>query len=151
MGTQRFALGCLLMLAAGVTVAGDWTDEPVASVYWQIPFARDAMSRREQYWGLQLSQTSRDRLGDMVSSFDSPHRPPVVNFRIGRKGLDGLYVYGVNTLTPAVFNMAEKDSSVWLVVGGSVAAAVALSLSASGGGVSTSRQGHPQVGTVFDD
>ncbi len=119
---------CMLPLAITQAYAGEFTAEPSATAYWQIPLASSQTGKDRHAFGFRMDQVVRDNTGNLVSSFSAPLRPAVVDFRFNDKGLKGVYVYGVNTATPAILKAAEGDSTVWWVVGGTVAAAAALAI-----------------------
>lgn len=109
---------CALPLAITQVYAGEFTTEPAATVYWQIPLAVSKTGKEQQAFGLRLDQVVRDNTGNLVSSFSAPLRAPTVDFRFNENGLRGVYLHGVNLASPAIMKAAEGDSTVWWVVGG---------------------------------
>ena len=127
----------LLPFVAGKGIAGDFITEPVATAYLSVPLFASRRGNEQPLFGLRLDQVERDNTGNRLTSLYSPSRPPLVNFSFNHKGVEGVYVNGVNTVTPTILKAGASDSSVWWIVGGSaVAAGIALSL--SGGRVATS-------------
>lgn len=119
---------CMLPLAISQAYAGEFTTEPSATAYWQIPFASSQTGKERHAFGFRMDQVVRDNTGNLVSSFSAPLRPAVFDFRFNENGLKGVYVYGVNTTSPAILKAAEGDSTVWWAVGGTVAAAATLAI-----------------------
>lgn len=136
---------CLLPLAISQAYASEFTAEPSATAYWQIPLASSQTGKDRHAFGFRMDQVVRDNTGNLVSSFSAPLRPAVVDFRFNDKGLKGVYVYGVNTATPAIMKAAEGDSTVWWIVGGTVGAAVALAVISENDNGGTSGEGGAPV------
>jgi hypothetical protein len=119
---------CALPLAYAQAQAVEFTSEPAATAYWQIPLAVSKTGKEQQAFGFRLDQVMRDNTGNLVSSFSAPQRAAAVDFRFNDKGLSGVYVHGVNMATPAVMKAAGGDDMVWWIVGGTVAGMVGLAI-----------------------
>lgn len=120
---------CLLPLAITQAYAAEFTTEPAATAYWQIPLAVSKTGKERQAFGLRLDQVVRDNTGNLMSSFSAPLRAPVVDFRFNDQGLRGVYVHGVNMASPAIMKANDDDDgAVWWIVGGTVAGMVGLAV-----------------------
>ncbi|MEQ1591847.1 MAG: hypothetical protein ABL892_05600 [Thiobacillaceae bacterium] len=119
----------ILMTLSSPTYAADLSPASMLSAYLNIPFGTNQTSRRQALFGLRVDQVWSGREG-AISLLSDPMRPPLVDFRFKSGGVDGIYVNGVNTVTPSILRAAEGDSSVWVILGSSAVAAVALALSA---------------------
>lgn len=111
---------CALPLAFAQSQANEFTAEPSATVYWQIPLAVSLTGKEQHAFGLRMDQVVRDNTGNLVSSFAAPQRPALVDFRFNDSGLNGVYVHGVNMATPAFMQAAEGDGGTALWVFGGV-------------------------------
>lgn len=134
---------CLLPLAISQAYATEFTTEPAATAYWQIPLAVSKTGKERQAFGLRLDQVVRDNTGNLVSSFSAPLRAPAVDFRFNDQGLRGVYVHGVNLVSPAIMKAAEDDDDkmVWWIVGGTVAGMAGLAIWADNQGGSSAEGG----------
>ncbi len=119
---------CMLPLAITQAYAGEFTAEPSATAYWQIPLASSQTSKDRHAFGFRMDQVVRDNTGNLVSSFSAPLRPAIVDFRFNDKGVKGVYVHGVNTTSPAMMKAFEGLSTEGLIVGGVVLAATTLAV-----------------------
>ena len=127
----------LLPLALTQAYAGDFAAEPSATVYWQIPLNSSQTSKERQAFGFRMDQVARDHTGNLLSSFSAPLYAPAVDFRFNDKGLNGIYVHGVNMASPAIMKVAGGDDMVWWVVGGAVAGMAGLAIWADDKGGTT--------------
>lgn len=121
------ALG-LLPLAVFQAHAGEFTAEPSATVYWQVPLSASQTGKERHAFGFRMDQSVRDHTGNLVSSFSAPLFAPAVDFRFNDKGLRGIYVHGVNMASPAIMKVAGGDDMVWWIVGGTVAGMAGLAV-----------------------
>jgi hypothetical protein len=119
---------CALSLAVTQAYAGEFTTEPAATAYWQIPLSVSQTGKQRQAFGLRLDQSVRDNTGNLISSFSAPLRPAVVDFRFNDKGVKGIYVHGVNTISPTMMQLFDNISTEGLIVGGVVVAATTLAI-----------------------
>lgn len=119
---------CMLPLAITQAYAGEFTAEPSATAYWQIPLASSQTGKDRHAFGFRMDQVVRDNTGNLVSSFSAPLRPAIVDFRFNDKGVKGVYVHGVNTTSPAMMKAFEGLSTEGLIVGGVVLAATTLAV-----------------------
>ncbi len=119
---------CVLPLMLSQAYAGEFTTEPSATAYWQIPLAVSQTGKERHAFGFRMDQVVRDNTGNLISSFSAPLKPAVVDFRFNDRGMKGVYVYGVNTASPAIMKAAEGDSTMWWIVGGTVVGAAALAI-----------------------
>jgi hypothetical protein len=72
----------------------------------------------------------RDNTGNLVSSFSAPAKPALVNFRLNSKGVEGLYMNGVNMASPIMLKAMESSGSgAWTIIGSAALAAVGVALS----------------------
>jgi hypothetical protein len=129
-GTMKkfvLALG-LLPLAVSQAHAGEFTAEPSATVYWQVPLSASQTGTERQAFGFRMDQSVRDYSGNLVSSFSAPRYAPAVDFRFNDKGLRGIYVHGVNMASPAIMRVAGGDDMVWWIVGGTLAGMAGLAV-----------------------
>lgn len=110
------ALG-LLMLIGSQGHAAEFTAEPAATAYWQIPLAVSKTGKEQQAYGFRLDQVVRDNTGNMVSSFSTGTNVPVVDFRFNASGMEGVYVRGINMATPAVMKAGVEETVLWIVGG----------------------------------
>ena len=119
---------CLLPLAITQAYAGEFTAEPSATAYWQIPLTVSQTGKERHAFGFRMDQVVRDYTGNLVSSFSTGNRAPTVDFRFNDKGLRGVYVHGVNMASPAVMKVAGADDMVPWIVGGAVAGMAGLAI-----------------------
>lgn len=108
---------CALPLAIAQSQANEFTTEPSATVYWQIPLAASQTGHEQHAFGLRMDQVVRDNTGNLVSSFAAPQRAAIVDFRFNDSGLNGVYVHGVNMATPAIMKAAEGSTVLWIAGG----------------------------------
>lgn len=111
---------CALPLAIAQSQANEFTTEPSATVYWQIPLAASQTGHEQHAYGLRMDQVVRDNTGNLVSSFAAPQRAAIVDFRFNDSGLNGVYVHGVNMATPAIMKAAEGAGGTALWIAGGV-------------------------------
>lgn len=97
--------------------ATEFSTEPVATAYWQIPLAVSKTGKEQQAYGFRLDQTVRDNTGNLVSSFALGKQAPVVDFRFNAKGMEGVYVRGINMAAPAVMKAGVEETVLWIVGG----------------------------------
>jgi hypothetical protein len=103
-------------MAMSQAFAGEFTSEPAMTAYWQIPLVASKTGKNRQAFGLRLDQTVRDNTGNLISSFSSPLKPAVVDFRFNENGLRSVHVHGVNMASPAIMRAAEASGgSAWAV------------------------------------
>lgn len=120
---------CALPLAFMQSQAGEFAAEPAATAYWQVPLAVSKTGKEQQAFGLRFDQIVRDNTGNLVSSFSAPQRAALVDFRFNDRGLNGVYVHGVNMATPAIMKAAEGGGSTALwVAGGAVLGMVGIAI-----------------------
>ncbi len=86
--------------------------------------------KEQQAFGFRMDQVVRDNGGNLVSSFSTATRAPVVDFRFNATGMQGVYVRGVNMATPAIMK-AGVEETVWWIVGGVTLGAAALIIEAN--------------------
>lgn len=134
---------CAMSMALSQVYAGEFSSEPAATAYWQIPLAVSQTGKQRQAFGLRLDQTVRDNTGNLVSSFSAPLRPAIVDFRFNDQGLKSVYVHGVNMTAPAMMQLLEDLSMESIIVGGTVVAATTLAVVSArdNGGTSGSATG----------
>lgn len=121
---------CALPLAFAQSQASEFTTEPVATAYWQIPLTVSKTGKEQQAFGFRLDQVVRDNTGNLVSSFATAGRTPVVDFRFNASGMEGVYVRGVNMATPSVMKAGIEETVLW-IVGGTVLGMAALIVEAN--------------------
>jgi hypothetical protein len=119
---------CLLPFAISKAYAGEFTAEPAATVYWQIPLASTQSGMDRHAFGFRMDQVVRDNTGNLVSSFSAPLKPAVVDFRFTDKGVKGVYMNGINMTSPAMKNAFLDMSTEGLIVGGTLLAATTLAI-----------------------
>lgn len=127
---------CALPLAFAQSQAGEFATEPAATVYWQIPLAVSKTGKEQQAFGLRLDQVVRDNTGNLVSSFNSAGRVPVVDFRFNAIGMEGVYVRGINMAPPPLMKAGIEETVLW-IVGGVALGATALIIEANDHGGSS--------------
>lgn len=142
---------CALPLAISQAYAGEFTSEPAATAYWQIPLAVSQTGKQQQFFGLRMDQVVRDNTGNLVSSFSAPQRAPTVDFRFNDKGLSGVYMHGVNLTSPAIMKAAEGDTNVWWIVGGAaIGMGILATIADSDNGGSKGNVVMPECCIAFD-
>jgi len=137
---KKAALLALFALPFAFTQAqaGEFSTEPAATAYWEIPLGVTKTGKTQQAFGFRMDQVVRDNAGNLVSSFSGATRAPVVDFRFNASGMQGVYVRGVNMATPAIMKAAEGgDNTVWWIVGGTALAMTALIVEANDDGGSS--------------
>lgn len=124
-----------LSMAFAPVQAADFSIEPSATAYWEIPLGVSKTGKEQQAFGFRMDQNVRDNAGNLVSSFSGATRAPVVDFRFNAEGMQGVYVRGVNMAPPAAMKMGVEET-VWWIVGGVTLGAAALIIEANdhGGG-----------------
>ena len=128
---------CVLPFAFAQVQANEFTTEPAATAYWEIPLGTSKTGKEQQAFGFRMDQLVRDHAGNTVSSFATANRAPVVDFRFNAEGMQGVYVRGVNMAAPSVMKMGVEET-VWWIVGGFTLGAAALRIEANDhGGSST--------------
>lgn len=127
---------CALPLAFTQSQATEFTSEPAATAYWQVPLAVSKTGKGQQAFGFRMDQVVRDNAGNLVSSFAIGNRMPVVDFRFNASGMEGVYVRGVNMATPAVMKVGIEETVLW-IVGGVALGATALVIEANDHGGSS--------------
>ncbi|KAB2310991.1 hypothetical protein F8A87_07585 [Betaproteobacteria bacterium SCN2] len=111
---------CALPFAFMQSQAGEFAAEPAVTAYWQAPLAVSKTGKEQQAFGLRFDQVVRDNTGNLVSSFSTPQRAALVDFRFNDRGLNGVYVHGVNMATPAIMKAAEGTGGTALWIAGGV-------------------------------
>lgn len=128
---------CALPLVFAQAQASEFNTEPSATAYWEIPLGVSKTGKEQQAFGFRMDQVVRDNSGNLVSSFSTATRAPVVDFRFNAEGMQGVYVRGVNMANPAIMK-AGVEETVWWIVGGFALGAAALIIEANDhGGSST--------------
>lgn len=108
---------CLLSFVITQAYAGEFTAEPSATAYWQIPLVNSQMGKERHAFGFRMDQVVRDNMGNLVSSFSAPRHAPTVDLRFNSEGMQGVYVRGVNMATPSIIKMGVEETAMWVVGG----------------------------------
>ena len=124
------------LLAFTPVMAADFSVEPSATAYWEIPLGTSKTGKEQQAFGFRMDQNVRDHAGNLVSSFASANQP-VVDFRFNSEGMQGVYVRGVNMAAPSMMKMGVEETVLW-IVGGVALGAAALIIEANDHGGSSS-------------
>lgn len=126
----------LLSFAFAQTQASEFSAEPAATAYWEIPLGVSKTGKEQQAFGFRMDQNVRDNAGNMVSSFASASRAPIVDFRFNASGMEGVYVRGINMAAPSMMKMGVEETVLW-IVGGVTLGAAALIIEANDHGGSS--------------
>ena len=124
---------CALPFTFAQAQAADFTTEPAATAYWEIPLGTTRAGKGLQAFGLRMDQITHDSLG---SSYSTKTRAPVVDFRFNSLGMQGVYVRGVNMVPPGIMKLGVEEAVLW-IAGGFVLGATALIVEADNHGGST--------------
>jgi hypothetical protein len=117
---------CMLPFAIFQAYAGEFTAEPSATAYWQIPLASTQTGKERHAFGFRMDQVVRDNTGNLVSSFSAADHAPTVDLRFNTDGMQGVYVRGVNMATPSIMKMGVVDTALWVVGGFALGAAAMI-------------------------
>ncbi len=120
---KKTALLALCALALPLTVAqaqaSDFTTEPTATAYWQIPLGATRAGKAQPSFGLRMDHVTHDNLG---ASFFNPTQTPVVDFRFNATGMQGMFVRGINMANPGIMKMGMSEGALFLALSAGIVA-----------------------------
>jgi hypothetical protein len=97
MRINLFSVLCLILLVPVKSMALEPVNEAHAMFYYQVPFSASKSEQKKHSFGFRMDHTSYKH-GEMIRYQQLMNKTAAFDFKMGREGVQGVYVSGVDYL-----------------------------------------------------
>ena len=108
MRIHLFSILCLIILVPVKSMALEPVNEAHAMFYYQVPFSATKTEQKKHSFGFRMDHTSYEH-GEMIQYQQLMNKTAAFDFKMGRDGVQGVYVSGVDYLQRFRLNKAAED------------------------------------------
>ncbi len=108
MRIHLFYMLCLIILVPVKSLALEPVNETLAMFYYQVPFSATKTEQKRHSFGFRMDHASYE-YGEMIQYQQLMNKTAAFDLKMGRDGIQGVYVSGVDYLQLYRLNKAAED------------------------------------------